>query len=636
MRCLLPLPMLLLLLTAACAQPPAPTYAVKVGAFPWFDRVNQWAISVIPDKYVSDNPVSQQSCNARNLVLPTGTTKATLAVLDKQLAEFQEKQPGATDTGDNLEIKQGGAVLGYAILTMDNPPPSMDHKWMSAGLILLAVEPPLSGTATAPASAPAAAATPILTTPPAGSAAKTFSPANQASPWHDRVGRWVINNVPAAYQNLPPVPQQSCDAKDLVLPPGTKAVTIAISEGDLPEFQKRYPQIKDTGLDLTVEPPGGGTGLPYCIVAFPDPPENGDFRAFAKGGLVLLKLDASTAPTAATTAAATPAGAKQVLAQEQELVAQEWPFRPGERKVKMWVQEPAGGINANTGLMLVLHNWGGVYNSPEYLKWCKTFADRFNVVATSVNYLQSGGDWKASPPYDHGYLQAMDCLRALYTIQKQLKDKGVAFNEHRVYSMGGSGGGNVTQMVMKLAPHTFACGVDICGMPGLTDAIAYGTGEGTSLNAGYSREAVSPLFLSKDMQEIRDFGNLEHCKLLKAANPGLKIVIVHGLNDATCPPIPKVAQFLNMLQAKLEVDGHFLTEADVDGTIITSTGHAVGNREQVVIKYADVYMSEDGKLKRATTGPSDFTRGGIFEYPTTGGKFLIDFTAEPTIKFVAK
>jgi len=449
---------------------------------------------------------------------------------------------------------------------------------------------------------------------------------------------------PPAYQNLPPVPQQGCGAKTLFLPPGTKGVTVAVSDGDLPEFQRRFPQIKDTGLDLSVEPPGGGTGLPYSIVTFPDPPEKGDFRDFAKGGIVLLKLDAVAGGTPALPSDAgragvspAPQGAKSVLSQEQEFVAQEWPFQPGERKVRMFVQEPAAGITANTGLMLVLHNWGGVYNSPEYLKWCKTFADRFNVVAMSVNYLQSGpGSWSSEKPYDHGYLQAMDCLRALHTVWKQLKDKGVAFNEHRVYSMGGSGGGNVTEMVMKLAPRTFACGVDICGMPGLTDAIAYGTGEGTSLNAGYGKDPAKPNYLTPDMQEIRDFGNLAHCKLLHAANPGLQIVIVHGTRDTTCPPIPKVEQYANMLRAGLAVDGHFLTEADVDGTVITTTGHPVGNRELVVIKYADVYMKEDGKLKKATAGPSDFTRGGTFEYPTSGGKFVIDFAGAPTITFVAK
>lgn len=325
---------------------------------------------------------------------------------------------------------------------------------------------------------------------------------------------------------------------------------------------------------------------------------------------------------------------QRLLPREQEFEGQEWPLRPGRRMVKMFVQEPAAGVNANTGLMLVLHNWGGVYNSPEYLKWCTTFADRFNVIAVSVNYLQSGKDWRESGPYDHGYLQAMDAVRALYTVWKQLRDKGTAFNEHRIYVMGGSGGGNVAQMAMKLAPHTFACGVDISGMPGLIDAIAYGTGEwGTSLNAGYSRDPGSPAYLSPDMREIRDFGNLEHCRRLRAANPGLKIVIVQGTEDASCPAAPKIRQFANMIEAGLEADGRFLTAADIDGIAVTTTGHAVGDREQVVIKYADEYMKEKGKQAKATDGPSDFTRGGAFEYPTSGGRFVIDFSAAPAVRF---
>ena len=96
-------------------------------------------------------------------------------------------------------------------------------------------------------------------------------------------------------------------------------------------------------------------------------------------------------------------------------------------------------------------------------------------------------------PYDHGYLQAMDAIRAVHAVWSQLKAKSVPFDEGRVYAMGGSGGGNVSQMAAKLAPRTFACVVDICGMPGLTDGIAFGTKEyGSSLNAGYSRDPASP------------------------------------------------------------------------------------------------------------------------------------------------
>ncbi|MCD6361238.1 MAG: DUF2920 family protein, partial [Armatimonadetes bacterium] len=373
-------------------------------------------------------------------------------------------------------------------------------------------------------------------------------------------------------------------------------------------------------------------GLTYRIIVLPVTKTENDCRNFTTAGIVLLRLEG----TDVTAPAKPPAeGVSNVLEQDQEFVAQEWPLAPGERKVKMWVQEPPAGINADTGLMLVLHNWGGVYNKSNYKAWCRTFAERFNVVAISVNYLQSGPDWKNHLPYDHGYLQAMDAIGALYTVRKQLLDAGVTFNEHRIYAMGGSGGGNVTEMAMKLAPHTFACGVDICGMPGLIDAIAYGTGEGTSLNAGYSRDPNAPNYLSPDMQRIRDFGDPEHCRLLAQANPNLHIVIVHGVDDHSCPVVPKIRQFANMIEAGLHVDGHFITERDVDGEVITTTGHAVGNREQVVIRFADEYMREDGALACATSGPNDFQRGGTFEYPTDNGRFVIDFSAYPTISFVA-
>ncbi len=328
-----------------------------------------------------------------------------------------------------------------------------------------------------------------------------------------------------------------------------------------------------------------------------------------------------------------------VLRHNQEFLAQQWPHEPGERTVKMWVDEPVAGIGEGTGLMLCLHNWGGEYDQPIYKGWCRTFAERYDVVTVSVNYLQSGDDGKIETrahAYDFGYLQAMDCIGALYHVRNQLIDQGLVFDEHRVYSMGGSGGGNVTQMVCKLAPHTFACGVDICGMPGLIDAMAFGTGEGTHIDAGYSRDPGNAYFLTEDMRRIRDFGDSEHCALLAAANPGLKIVIVHGVDDASCPVAPKMEQFARMTAAGMNVDGRFLTEIDVDGYAVKTTGHPVGTRDRVVMKYADDYMLPEGRLARRTQQENDFQRGGVFEYPGSDGTFEINFEGYPKIEYIAR
>ena len=327
----------------------------------------------------------------------------------------------------------------------------------------------------------------------------------------------------------------------------------------------------------------------------------------------------------------------QVLEQDQQFEAQEWEWEPGPRTVKMWMTEPPGGIGAGTGLMLCLHNWGGIYDQEIYRGWCSTFAERYDVVGVSVNYLQSGDDWKLrrDRPYDHGYLQAMDCIGALYHVRRQMLDAGMPFDEHRIFSMGGSGGGNVTQMVCKLAPHSFAVGIDICGMPGLIDAIAYGTGEGTHISAEYTRDPHSRRYLSEDMREIRDFGHPEHCRLLHEANPELKVVIVHGVDDLSCPVVPKIRQFANMIAAGISVDGHFLTPLDVDGEAVTTTGHPVGNRDRVVMKHADEYLLPGGRLAKRSAQENDFQRAGSFEYPTANGKYVIDFAGYPTIEFVA-
>ena len=627
-----------ILCTGVALAQEAPTFTVEVGSFPWHDRVGQWALSVVPEQYVSDRPVPQQSCDGRTIVLPeAGAEEVLIGVLATEAERFVADYEALTDTGDRLTIRKGGATLEYAIMRYANPPQKSSFTFSTAGVMLLSWggELPAPTQPAAPAApvqpADRGAVAPVRT----GFDGPAFTPADGAAPWHDREGQWAIHDLPAQFAGGAAVPQQSCGQRTLVLPEGTTAVTIGVFEGDLDAFRQRYPKIEDTGLAFTINSPGGGgAGLRYVILNFPDPPADGAFKDFTTGGLVLLALNA-TGGADAPVRTALDAPVRAELEQDQEFVAQQQEGVAGERRVQMWVQEPPGGITPNTGLMLVLHNWGGTYAQASYKAWCRTFADQFNVVAVSVNYLHSGLDWKQHLPYDHGYLQAMDCIGALYTVHKQLTEAGVEFNENRVYAMGGSGGGNVTQMAMKLAPHTFACGVDICGMPGLIDAIAYG-GEGTTLNAGYSRDPEAPNYLSPAMQRIRDFGDPEHCRLLHAANPVLTIVIAHGVGDRTCPVVPKIRQFANMVEAGISVDGHFLTEVDVDGSLITTTGHAVGNREQIVLEYAGDYMREDGRFARATTGDSDFTRGGTFEYPTETGAFVIDFSGYPTISFVKR
>ncbi len=327
------------------------------------------------------------------------------------------------------------------------------------------------------------------------------------------------------------------------------------------------------------------------------------------------------------------------LDEHYEVAAQEWPFAPGARTVPIYIREPTEGISPTTGLMIVLHGWGGDYLSESMMRWIDYFPDAFDVVVASVQYLQSGRDWwpaERDVPYDHGYLQAIDAIRATGFMLERLRASGARFDDRRTFIMGGSGGGNITQMAVKFAPHTYAVAVDCCGMPGLIDAIAYGTGQwGTTLNAAYSRDPESPSFLAPHAQRIRDFGDLEHCRLLAQANPDLKIVIIHGINDTVCPVVPKIAQFANMVEAGLDVDGRFLTEADVDGEAVTAPDHGIGAMELATAKYAGAYLRPDGPFARRRSGPTDFELGAQVEYPLAEGRYVIDYSGPATVRFEA-
>ena len=297
------------------------------------------------------------------------------------------------------------------------------------------------------------------------------------------------------------------------------------------------------------------------------------------------------------------------------------------RTVEIHIESPFAGINDNTGLMLVSHNWGGTWEM--CWDWCRVLANKFNLICIDTNYYQSG--WQAGDPtYDHGLYQAMDCLRALYEVGKYLADNNIKYNPHRIYAAGASGGGNISQMVNKLAPHTFGCIIDLCGMPGLTDDIAFGHGR---LNAGYSKNPADENYLSLAKQQIRDFGNLEHLAIQYKANPDNQVVIVHGVDDDYCSCADKVTIFGNMIRAGFKPEGYFITPGMVDGIVVMHTGHALGDRAYIIAKYGQRFIAEKGEFIK-TVAANDFERKSIIEYPVANGFYRIDFTQAPVLEFI--
>lgn len=312
-----------------------------------------------------------------------------------------------------------------------------------------------------------------------------------------------------------------------------------------------------------------------------------------------------------------------------EIPAQEWPQRPGPRTIKVLVHYPGGTLDSvtpRTGIMLTLHNWGGVdcVGTADPVQLAK----RFNVIALCVNYLQSGrqDSIEKPEPYDFGYLQALDALRALFFVFDGLKQRDRPFATGRIYATGGSGGGNVTLMANKLAPRTFACIIDMCGMARLSDDIAFDLPGGSSLNARWSRDAGSPNYLSADEQQLRFVGSLDHLAVMRQFGTRTNVIVVHGADDATCPFADAREMVANMQSSRINVEPRFIHKTDLDGTVFTSSGHPLGNRTQIVFQVADRYLLPDSPTAAERAIPCDFERRDeAVRYRTTNGEFVISY-----------
>ena len=423
-----------------------------------------------------------------------------------------------------------------------------------------------------------------------------------------------------------PMPIQKCSGYSIKFPANTSKALIALFDG--PDAAA---MLQDKSLKLKPLKQGFHIGIArknknlfYKLYIIENPPAVLDCRS-TKSGAILLAVNDDVPVIEDTVSEAV------VMPEVKKLIkvpGQEYRFQPGKREFEVYVKYPAKGINSNTGFMLVSHNWGGTWKYTQ--PWCDLLSDRFNLICLSVNYLQSGEAKHDKVPYDHGLLQAVDCLRALYVVQQELDSKNIKFNRQRFYAAGASGGGNVSLMVNKLAPSTFSCIVDLCGMPGLTNDIAFGVGK---LNAGYSKDPSSHKYLTAAMQEIRDPGNAAHLQIMKKFNPGNKVVIVHGLDDRSCNPADKMLIAAAMVRAGFRPDTHFLTANDVDGKIVRDTRHSIGNRPEVISKFGFNYLAENGKFAAVISGKNDFDARHEVVYPVTGGKYIISFKDMPTIRF---
>lgn len=118
------------------------TFVVQDGAFPWYDRTKGskvWMLDGVPESLKATTPLPQQNCSSRALEI-LGTPQAvTIGVSRNDLKRFKEKYSAATETGEDIAVKNlKGERIGYRVLIFLNPPAHIGEEVaLGGGLLLL-------------------------------------------------------------------------------------------------------------------------------------------------------------------------------------------------------------------------------------------------------------------------------------------------------------------------------------------------------------------------------------------------------------------------------------------------------------------------------------------------------------------
>lgn len=291
----------------------------------------------------------------------------------------------------------------------------------------------------------------------------------------------------------------------------------------------------------------------------------------------------------------------------------------GDDRIDMYITEPAGGVKATTGLLLLVHGWGND-GCQAYAGESIEFSDRFNLVVTRIEYRQCGREahHPASGatfdvPYDFSKLQTIDCLRAAYaTLQRYPQ-----IDRTRLLIWGGSQGGHIGAQCLVFAPHLWAAAVLTCGV---YIPMTYAQ----SKAGGYSLDLVAQAANQVSFVETAlGVGNVfeAHEEDIRSPHrnaelmpPTVPVILIHGTNDTTVDIRHSVAMYARLKGLGRPVE--FYAIENGDHGLVWSTFKDEDTRLKATIKYAghvlktarrpDAILVPDGPVKIPV-------RGGLFE-----------------------
>ena len=119
-----------------------------------------------------------------------------------------------------------------------------------------------------------------------------------------------------------------------------------------------------------------------------------------------------------------------------------------------------------------------------------------------------------------------------------------------------------------------------------------------------------------------------HLAVMRQLGNGARIVVCHGADDDVCLTEQKRAMVGEMHTAGLTIEPHWIDTAMVDGTVIKNSGHGVGDRTEIVHRFAGKYFDPASPDCARRSGPTDFAlRDSAVVYPTPNGRYVISYEA---------
>lgn len=334
-----------------------------------------------------------------------------------------------------------------------------------------------------------------------------------------------------------------------------------------------------------------------------------------------------------------------------------------ERKLKFYFSEPSNGINAETGVLLIIAGFGGNANSNVYIKMRDTFADKYNLITIQCDYfgyefMQAPNNislkltkedikryfsnkeveyiyknnnifsrlMEVSSKYkinilakenlneninnycDMGLIQAIDNITAVVAVMEVVKNNGYTVNEEKIILYGQSHGAYLSYLCNVLAPNLFSLLIDNSSwlFPAYLKSNRY-------VNSIHGNSILSVEFEYFAKTTDYDEEILYLPSIYSKFNNNCDIICYHGTNDNLISNKDKI--ILKKLINNFKY--HETDETMVDNKIFKSNQHGLGAD---YLELFDLVINEH-QFKNRTV-----IRSEIIVYETQKNSYKIDYS----------